>query len=74
MYKGTDLRSEALVYTLSIRPVDAILTLSAFMPPQIEPFKAALEQMAKKKRADYIDLAPIFREHKMQYDERLSFR
>lgn len=39
------------------------------MNPQIEAFNAALQKMAKEKGVDYIDLAPIFQQHKIQYDE-----
>ncbi|WP_256720439.1 MULTISPECIES: hypothetical protein [Paenibacillus] len=33
------------------------------------PGANALQQMAKGKGVDYIDFAPIFRQHKIQYDE-----
>lgn len=57
------------VYVLSITPVDAASPVGAFMNPQIETFNAALQKMAIEKGVDYIDLAPIFRRHKIQYDE-----
>lgn len=59
----------ARVYVLSITPVDTATPFSATMNPQIELFNAALQKMAKEKGVDYIDLAPIFRVHKIQYDE-----
>lgn len=57
------------VYVLSITPVDTASPTSAFMNPQIEAFNEALRKMAKEKGVDYIDLAPIFQRHKIQYDE-----
>lgn len=57
------------VYMLSISPVDAASPFGSSMNPQIETFNAALQKMAKEKGIDYIDLAPIFRQHKIQYDE-----
>ncbi|MGG4343300.1 GDSL-type esterase/lipase family protein [Paenibacillus lautus] len=59
----------ARVYVLSITPVDTATPFSATMNPQIETFNAALQKMAKEKGVDFIDLAPIFRQHKIQYDE-----
>ncbi|WP_098745462.1 GDSL-type esterase/lipase family protein [Paenibacillus sp. EZ-K15] len=59
----------ARVYVLSITPVDTTTPFSASMNLQIEIFNTALQQMAKGKGVDYIDLAPIFRQHKIQYDE-----
>ncbi|QOS99812.1 lysophospholipase [Brevibacterium sp. JNUCC-42] len=64
-----DLLSAARVYVLSITPVDDASPVGAFMNPQIETFNAALQKMAKEKGVEYIDLAPIFRQHKIQYDE-----
>ncbi|WJQ83041.1 GDSL-type esterase/lipase family protein [Brevibacillus brevis] len=57
------------VYMLSITPVDTASPFGSSMNPQIETFNAALQKMAKEKGIDYIDLAPIFRQHKIQYDE-----
>ncbi|BFH13988.1 GDSL-type esterase/lipase family protein [Paenibacillus melissococcoides] len=57
------------VYVLSITPVDAASPVGAFRNPQIETFNAALQKMAIEKGVYYIDLAPIFRQHKIQYDE-----
>ncbi|RAT97013.1 GDSL-type esterase/lipase family protein [Brevibacillus sp. Leaf182] len=57
------------VYVLSITPVDAASPFGASMNPQIESFNAALQKMAKEKGIDYIDLAPLFQQHKIQYDE-----
>ncbi|MGG4453797.1 GDSL-type esterase/lipase family protein [Brevibacillus porteri] len=64
-----ELLPAARVYTLSITPIDATSPFGASMNPQIETFNAALQNMAKEKGVDYIDLAPIFRQHKIQYDE-----
>ncbi|CAH8770849.1 GDSL-type esterase/lipase family protein [Paenibacillus dendritiformis] len=64
-----ELLPAARVYVLSITPVDAASPVGAFMNPQIETFNAALQKMAIEKGVDYIDLAPIFRQHKIQYDE-----
>ncbi|MGG4446964.1 GDSL-type esterase/lipase family protein [Brevibacillus porteri] len=64
-----ELLPAARVYVLSITPVDAASPFGASMNPQIEEFNAALQKMAKEKGVDYIDLAPIFRQHKIQYDE-----
>ncbi|WP_010500186.1 GDSL-type esterase/lipase family protein [Paenibacillus elgii] len=64
-----ELLPAARVYVLSITPVDAASPVGAFMNPQIETFNAALQKIAKEKGVDYIDLAPIFRQHKIQYDE-----
>ncbi|MBU7316565.1 GDSL-type esterase/lipase family protein [Paenibacillus oleatilyticus] len=64
-----ELLPAARVYVLSITPVDAASPVGAFMNLQIETFNAALQKMAKEKGVDYIDLAPIFRQHKIQYDE-----
>ncbi|MGG4439966.1 GDSL-type esterase/lipase family protein [Brevibacillus fortis] len=64
-----ELLPTARVYMLSITPVDATSPFGASMNPQIETFNAALQKMAKEKGIDYIDLAPIFRQHKIQYDE-----
>ncbi|MBG9943674.1 lysophospholipase [Brevibacillus formosus] len=64
-----ELLPEARVYILSITPVDAASPFGASMNPQIETFNAALQKMAKEKEIDYIDLAPIFQQHKIQYDE-----
>nr|WP_251035602.1 hypothetical protein [Paenibacillus sp. ISL-20] len=54
---------------MSITPIDTATPLSTTMNPQFETFNAALQKMAKEKGVDYIDVAPIFREHKIQYDE-----
>ncbi|WP_429845439.1 GDSL-type esterase/lipase family protein [Brevibacillus sp. FIR094] len=64
-----ELLPAAHVYTMSITPVDTTSPFGASMNPQIETFNAALQKMAKEKGVDYIDLAPIFRQHKIQYDE-----
>ncbi|GED60778.1 GDSL-type esterase/lipase family protein [Brevibacillus formosus] len=64
-----ELLPEARVYMLSITPVDAASPFGASMNPQIETFNTALQKMAKEKGIDYIDLAPIFQQHKIQYDE-----
>ncbi|GMX64995.1 hypothetical protein Elgi_42650 [Paenibacillus elgii] len=64
-----ELLPAARVYVLSITPVDAASPVGAFMNPQIETFNAALQKMAKEKGVDYSDLAPIFRQRKIQYDE-----
>lgn len=57
------------VYVLSITPVDDASPVGALMNPQIEAFNAALQKMAGEKGVEYIDLGPIFRQHKIQYDE-----
>ncbi|SYX84125.1 GDSL-type esterase/lipase family protein [Paenibacillus alvei] len=64
-----ELLPAARVYVLSITPVDTALPTNAFVNPQIEAFNADLRKMAKEKGVDYIDLAPIFQQHKIQYDE-----
>ncbi|MFD3274033.1 GDSL-type esterase/lipase family protein [Paenibacillus dendritiformis] len=64
-----ELLPAARVYVLSITPVDAASPVGAFRNPQIETFNEALQKMAIEKGVDYIDLAPIFRQHKIQYDE-----
>ena len=64
-----ELLPTARVYVLSITLVDAASPVGAFMNPQIETFNTALQKMAKEKGVDYIDLAPIFQQHKIQYDE-----
>lgn len=64
-----ELLPEARVYVLSITPVDAASPVGAFMNPQIETFNAALQKMTKEKGVDYLDLAPIFQQHDIQYDE-----
>lgn len=63
-----DLLPGARIYVLSITPVDTASPSSVFMNPQIEAFNAALQKMAKEKGVDYIDLAPIFQQLKIQYD------
>ncbi|QDS38077.1 lysophospholipase [Brevibacillus brevis] len=64
-----ELMPAARVYVLSITPIDTALPFSANMNQQIETFNAALQKLAKEKGVDHIDLAPIFRQHKIQYDE-----
>ncbi|SDT31081.1 GDSL-like Lipase/Acylhydrolase [Paenibacillaceae bacterium GAS479] len=64
-----ELMPAARVYVLSITPVDTELPFSVSMNGQIETFNAALQKLMKEKRVDYIDLAPIFQQHKIQYDE-----
>ncbi|TQR46373.1 GDSL-type esterase/lipase family protein [Paenibacillus popilliae] len=57
------------VYVLSITPMDDASPVGELMNPQIETFNVALQKIAKEKGVDYIDLAPIFQKHKIQYDE-----
>lgn len=63
-----ELLPAARIYVLSITPVDTASPSNALMNPQIETFNASLQKMAKEKGVDYIDLAPIFQQHKIQYD------
>lgn len=60
---------EARVYVLSITPVDDASPVGALMNPQIEAFNETLQKMAGEKGVEYIDLGPMFRQHKIQYDE-----
>lgn len=64
-----ELLPAARVYVLSITPIEEASPVSALMNPQIETFNEILQKMAKEKGVEYIDLAPIFRQHKIQYDE-----
>ncbi|WP_227011908.1 GDSL-type esterase/lipase family protein [Paenibacillus lutimineralis] len=64
-----ELLPAARVYVLSITPIEEASPVSALMNPQIETFNEVLQKMAKEKGVEYIDLAPIFRQHKIQYDE-----
>ncbi|GAA0391727.1 GDSL-type esterase/lipase family protein [Paenibacillus motobuensis] len=64
-----ELLPAARVYVLSITPIEEASPVSTLMNPQIETFNEVLQKMAKEKGVEYIDLNPIFRQHKIQYDE-----
>ncbi|MCR8642542.1 GDSL-type esterase/lipase family protein [Paenibacillus sp. N1-5-1-14] len=58
----------ARVYVLSITPLDTTSPGSENINQQIGTFNAALQKLAKEKGIDFIDLAPIFTQYKIQYD------